>query len=105
MASLSGLQPWLRPYAEGLYDLARQYSMQPRITSVFRSHGEQQRLYDRYRQGLSDLPAAPPGKSQHQYGLAFDMVVREPTDQAWLGQVWNAWGGRWVAGDRVHFGS
>jgi hypothetical protein len=97
----NGLVHWLRPYAEYLYRIALYNGLHPRVTSVYRSPQAQARLYQRYQQGLSRLPAAPPGRSKHQFGLAFDMVVDNPEA---LGAVWTSWGGRWGGSrDPVHY--
>jgi LAS superfamily LD-carboxypeptidase LdcB len=100
-----GLIPELQPYATALYSLASQYRLAPRITSVRRSLAEQQILYERYLRGDAAFTAAPPGRSLHNYGHAFDLVVNSPEAQAWLGKVWEAWGGRWGGRfkDPVHF--
>lgn len=104
----AGLQPWLEPYANYLLDVAVYNGFKPIVTSVFRSLQQQETLYDRFKRGLSDLPAAPPGKSKHNYGLAFDMVItpgdyRSPAQQA-VGRFWESMGGRWGGMvDPVHF--
>jgi LAS superfamily LD-carboxypeptidase LdcB len=97
----SGLVYWLRPYAYYLYQVAAYNGLHPRVTSVYRSYQRQAVLYDNYRRGLSALPAAPPGRSKHQYGLAFDMV----TDNApALGAFWESMGGKFGGvRDPVHF--
>jgi hypothetical protein len=97
----AGLRPELQPYAEYLYRAAANAGLRPRVTSVFRSSQQQAVLYDRYRRGMSKLPAAPPGRSKHQLGLAFDMVTDDP---AAVGDVWGRMGGRWAGPrDPVHF--
>jgi len=99
---MSLLDPDFRPYAEALVQVARQYQLKPRVTSTFRTLREQERLYEDYRRGVSKYPAAPPGQSQHNYGLAFDMTAQ---DLEWLGAVWKHWGGYWTSRDPVHFGA
>lgn len=99
MSSLEQLQRWLQPYAEYLADLAPE----ARITSVYRSYAEQSRLYRNYLLGRSQFPALPPGRSRHQYGLAWDMIA--PLEQLRaLGREWQRLGGRW-GGERdpIHF--
>jgi len=95
-----GLQPWLRPYAIWFYQVADMYGFRPRVTSVFRTAERQRVLYERYLRGESSLPAAPPGQSKHQYGLAFDMTSLDPTP---LGNLWRQLGGKWYESDPVHF--
>ena len=97
----NGLLPWLRPYAHYLYQVAAYNGLHPRVTSVYRSYQKQAILYNRYRQGLSDLPAAPPGRSKHQYGMAFDMVTDRPLAR---GAFWSGMGGKFGGvRDPVHF--
>lgn len=96
------LDPRFRPYAVYLYRTAEYYGLQPRVTSTYRSFAEQSRLYHRYITGQSNLPAAPPGRSLHQYGMAFDMVAKQ---QESLGALWEHMGGRWGGRfrDPVHY--
>lgn len=101
-----GLVPALRPAANALFKVASDAGYRPRVTSVRRSLAEQTVLWNRYQRGESDLPAAPPGTSQHEHGLAFDMVVvnnYRSREQAALGALWRSWGGRWEPSDPVHF--
>lgn len=101
MSSVSGLQPWLEPYAVYLLSLAGRSA--PRVTSVYRSIAEQTRLYRRYLAGQHPYPVAPPGRSFHNYGRAWDMVASDAV--LWrLGQIWTSWGGRWGGpSDPIHF--
>lgn len=103
--SFGSLHAGLRPWAGWLYETADWYRLGPRVVSTYRSWGEQQRLYDRYRQGLSEYPAAPPGQSLHNYGLAFDLVTTVPGGLDRLGPMWERVGGRWGGrfGDAPHF--
>ena len=96
------LHPGLAPWATWLYDVAELNGLRPRITSTYRSVATQARLYERYRAGQSKLPAAPPGRSLHNYGMAFDMVADNLDG---LGAVWESVGGRWGGRfrDPVHF--
>jgi len=109
MADLRTLDPRLVPAARWLYALGKQYDPLLVVTSSYRSAAKQSRLYDRYIRGESQIPAAPPGRSLHGYGLAFDLarIGKDPfTDPLlnWLGQVWEYVGGRYGgARDPVHF--
>lgn len=92
-----GLQPWLRPFAESLL---RQADPRIRVTSVYRSWSEQLRLW--VMRGTNPYPVAPPGRSWHQYGRAFDLVG--PTEELYrLGAIWRSWGGTWSPSDEIHF--
>ena len=105
---LRELNPQVRPAAEWLVSLAAAQGWDVRITSVFRSMREQDGLYQDWIRGRRLLPAAKPGCSQHQYGLAFDMVISEdwqgPLQRA-IGGAWGQIGGSWGGlTDPVHFG-
>lgn len=106
MADVRELQPWLVPYAQYLLDVAAYNRLPVQVTSTRRSSVAQARLYQRWLAGLSDLPAAPPGSSLHELGLAMDLVVagdwRGPS-QAALGAFWQSMGGLWTPKDPVHF--
>jgi len=102
--TLKGLQPWLRPYAEWLVSAAPYAGAKSvRVTSVRRSRAQQQQLYNNYLAGRSSFPAAPPGRSKHEYGLAFDMVTEPFSALDTLGAWWQQLGGEWSPTDRIHF--
>jgi len=109
MADLKRLHPRLIPAARYLYAIGKYYDPLLVVTSGFRSSSKQAELYAKWRSGESAIPAAPPGGSLHEYGLAFDLarIGKNPlTDPllAWLGAVWESWGGRWGGQrDPVHF--
>jgi len=105
--AFSGLAPWLRPYAEDLLWWAHYYRLSPKVLSVFRSSAQQRRLHEDYLAGRRSTPAAAAGRSLHNHGEAFDLKVASPEDQAWLGEVWESWGGRWGGrfNDPNHFDS
>lgn len=96
VSSLSGLQPWLRPHAQALL---RQF---PRltVTSVYRSYSQQLALYR--ARSRNPYPVAPPGRSYHEYGRAFDLVGDEDQLRA-AGALWRSWGGTWSEKDIIHF--
>ena len=110
MGALGTLQRSLRPYAEGLLEVARVAGLRATVTSVYRSRAKQRRLYNAYIRGESVFPAAPPGCSSHESGLAFDVVIRKGRDLDLdalreLGKVWESWGGVWGGRfkDPIHF--
>jgi len=110
MANLRELDARLVPFARYLYEIGKYYDPLLVVTSSFRSPSKQAALYKKWLSGESQIPAAPPGRSAHGYGLAFDLarIGKDPfTDPllAWLGQVWTSWGGEYGGRrDPVHFG-
>jgi LAS superfamily LD-carboxypeptidase LdcB len=104
----AGLARGLQGPAEQLRALALAAGLNPKVTSVKRSTATQRRLYDAYIHGRSIYPAAKPGTSKHERGLAFDMVLNVPRDHPayrQLGEIWEKAGGRWGGRfkDEIHF--
>jgi len=96
-----GLIPGLGFYAQWLFNWAVSSGLEPRVTSVRRTTAQQEALYRRYLAGLSAFPAAPPGSSLHEKGLAFDMVTSDEGKAA--GAIWRQMGGFWSPKDWVHY--
>ena len=109
MATLKQLHPQLVPFARALYAIGKYYDPLLVVTSGFRSPSKQAKLYSKWLSGESQIPAAPPGRSLHGYGLAFDLArigIDPFTDPLlyWLGGLWESWGGRYGGQrDPVHF--
>jgi len=109
MATTRDLDYRFRPYADWLAAVGQQYDSRLVVTSGRRDRIKQARLYDDWRRGKSKIPAAPPGSSLHEYGLAVDMArigVDPMTDPllAYLGRLWTYYGGVYGgARDPVHF--
>lgn len=97
-----GLQPFLQPWAEWLLSQA---GPNAHVTSVRRSRKQQTLLYRRYLAGLSQFPAAPPGTSKHERGLAFDIYSSDSRVLERLGKLWESVGGTWGGRfrDPIHF--
>lgn len=72
---------------------AREAGVRLWVTSGYRSRREQRWLYDRYRKGLGPK-AARPGRSNHQRGLALDLVVGDVTTPTY----------EWLASHACRFG-
>jgi hypothetical protein len=102
---LHTLQSWLVPAAEQLVSIAAQAGLFPRVSSARRSHGQQAILYRRFLAGQSRFPAAPPGSSSHELGLAFDLWINDESQLIDLGTVWEQMGGTWGGHfkDPIHF--
>ena len=77
-----------------------------RVTSTVRSQAQQAVLYRAYREGRSRYPAAPPGTSTHERGLAFDLAA-DPAALALAGTIAPLyglrWGGTFGVPDPIHF--
>ena len=102
---LNTLESWLQPAAVQLVNIAVAAGLGPKVSSARRSHAQQALLYRRYLAGQSRFPAAPPGQSTHEFGLAFDLWVNDEAQLADLGQVWQSMGGVWGGHfkDPIHF--
>lgn len=94
---MRGLQPWLAPYASALIALSRRPL---RVTSVYRSYSDQLSLW--LNRSRNPYPVAPPGRSYHQFGRAWDMTG-DRAELARLGSIWQSWGGTWSPRDAIHF--
>jgi hypothetical protein len=112
MPSLRTLVPGFREEAEAFFDWARsEVGAGLVVTSARRTSQEQLRLYQASLAGQNNgLPATPPGLSDHEIGLAFDMARLnvDPLTDPWLpvlGAEWQRRGGIWWSGDPVHFGA
>lgn len=102
---MSGLHPAVKRGMDALIAVARANGIEVKVTSTVRSRRTQLRLYNDYLAGRSRFPAAPPGKSKHERGLAFDLHVRPESALTPLGELWESWGGRWGGRfrDPIHF--
>jgi hypothetical protein len=101
---LGGLRRELRNTAHQFLHALSPYFRIIRVTSVRRDTRTQSRLWDRYVSGQSIYPAAPPGHSPHECGIAFDVQL-DPPNYVLAGEVWEGiglrWGGRFD--DEIHF--
>ena len=112
MPQVRDLDPALAPAVAYLLRVAEYNGLRVALTSTRRTRLQQQGLYQRYLQcqragSRQCLPAAPPGTSDHERGLAFDLVVNgdyRGGAQRALGLFWQSMGGRWAGdADPVHF--
>lgn len=82
---------------------ARAAGFRSTITSGYRTVAEQRRLYEARQRGEHPLPVAPPGCSEHNWGVAVDLVTEIPARE--LEAVARYYGLRWAGpADPVHFG-
>ena len=107
--SLTRLDARFRPLAQALIKVCRKLDPRFTITSARRTRAEQTRLYNLWLKGQNAFPAAAPGTSMHEKGLAVDMHrlnVDPQTDELLhaIGREWVSLGGKWGgATDPVHF--
>lgn len=74
------------------------------ITSTVRTRAEQQFLFNMFQRGNTTFPVARPGTSQHERGLAVDLVAIPPSDLPEVVTVMRTVGFRWAGpSDSVHF--
>ncbi len=84
-----------------MMEAARADGIRPSISSAFRSHQKQTSLYNCAPGCTGGNPAARPGYSNHQAGVALD--VNEPLN-AWMRQNGEQYGYKWYGSDDpVHF--
>lgn len=87
-------------------NVLRDLGIPTRITSVHRSRDKQKRLYDLYRFKLPGAPRyqpAPPGRSQHEYQAAYDLVALDNKNQSLVIAIGHELGLYTVPGDPPHF--
>lgn len=114
MATLRSLNPRVRPIAEWFLRYLASIGIKAMVTSARRDKAQQAKLYADYRAGRAAFPAAPPGKSTHAAGIAFDLRLANlappasppyPWQYQTAGELWESlgltWGGRF--GDPIHF--
>lgn len=104
--SLEGVEVTVCERIEALIDGLRQFGYSAWITSGYRDSRKQATLYDRWIHGKSKYPAAPPGHSAHERGLAVDLGSTEEGLQVaglLAPYVGLTWGGRFSTPDPVHF--
>jgi hypothetical protein len=81
--------------------VARANGFEVRVTSGWRSRATQTKLYNDYLKGLAQYPAAPPGTSDHEKGLAIDVLS---TDVQKLVDLLTSVGLVWQGpADPIHF--
>lgn len=107
MNPMQGVNSKARPFFTALLQAA--WLLEPRayLSSAVRSSKTQAALYADWVAGRRKLPAAPPGSSKHERGLAIDIGGLTASQQRQLGALWEGWGGRWGGRfsnpDPVHF--
>lgn len=79
---------------------AKRYGIKVTVTSAVRTNAQQKKLAS----SSNKYPVAAPGRSQHEYGLAVDMVANPYTGgQEIIANWWQSVGGYHDWSDPVHF--
>lgn len=107
----SGLNAELVRRVEAFIVDARRQGIRLDVRSALRTRAQQEVLYRRAQSGQSSLPAAKPGTSKHERGLAVDVGVTGRTAEQvpwsmWekLGAIGERSGLKWLGRfDKVHF--
>ncbi len=102
-ASLRGLTEPFKSTVELLLSDLRSSGVRFHVTSGRRTRAEQTRLYTEFLSGRSRLPAAPPGSSLHELGLAVDLVFESVPEWLAVAEVAPLYGLLWRRSDPVHF--
>ena len=71
---MAGLDPKLATIAKNLPKVAKSLGFSARVTSGYRSYKKQKELYINWKNGYSPYPAARPGTSDHEIGMAIDVL-------------------------------
>lgn len=102
---LSGLENEVADRVLALWSLALQQGISITLTSAFRTGQRQRELYNAWlARGRRGLPAAFPGTSTHEYGLAVDLTTPREADYPRLGRLAECVGLKWAGPrDKVHF--
>lgn len=109
--NIRSLHPQVRETARAFMLELRNRGMRFKVTSGYRTYKEQEILHQKY---LSGGPkAAPPGYSNHNFGIAFDITqfrddektpIWESANYAQAGRIGEGlgltWGGRWKGKDQ-----
>jgi hypothetical protein len=99
--NLSRVHPKLRTIARNLPRVAASQGFEVRVTSGWRSYSNQAKLYRDYLNGVSHYPANPPGTSEHEKGLALDILS---TNTSRLVDILASVGLYWAGpADPIHF--
>lgn len=117
--NIKTLHPRVRPFARALIEKAVANGIIIKVTSGTRSFEEQAELFRKFQAG--GPVAAPPGKSNHNFGLAFDVTIfkgssdpekaKTPVFESPAYKAVGAlgtdigleWGGNWKRVDEPHF--
>ena len=100
--NLNKIHPVLKAIVRNLPRVAAKQGFRVRVTSGYRSRALQTKLYKEFLAGKSIYPVNPPGTSEHEKGLALDILSTNTnllvSDLAQAGLYWAG------PSDPIHFG-
>lgn len=115
-ASLRNLTARGRPIVAAFLRALASVGIRARLTSTRRDPKAQRALWANFKRcgcsscsarpgGPGCYPAAPPGTSTHEKGIAFDVELQPESAYDWAGALWESWGFTWGGrfNDRIHF--
>jgi LAS superfamily LD-carboxypeptidase LdcB len=115
---ISELDPSIQDAAKDLLRKAKEIGISLKITSGYRSHNEQEKLYQQGRATKGDIVTnVQAGKSLHNYGMAFDVAPLDENENPYWpndNKLWDTigsigksvglkWGGDFSKPDYPHF--
>jgi hypothetical protein len=103
---LENLNPTVRQRLILAQDELRKKGIKAHVTSGYRDSAKQAELYNAYiARGRTGLPAAPPGRSKHEHGVAIDLALADEKQRAAANEVMARHGFSWPLGkkDPVHY--
>ncbi len=96
VATRQRLLPEFWAVVREVFNAAGEEGIGVRIESTYRSSAVQARLYKAWlARGKQGLPAAPPGQSFHEFGLAIDISTDPPDALERVGEIAEDFGLRW----------
>lgn len=115
--AIQRMHPKVRPYARQFINSAYKQGIKLRVTSTLRTYAEQNALYAQGRTDKSKpkVTQAKAGESNHNFGVAMDVVPIVDGKADWNSKDWKkigdigkaagfAWGGDWKSfKDMPHF--
>lgn len=117
--NIATLHPVVRPYARALVEKCAAQGFIIKVISGTRTYEEQKVLYEKYKNGGPQ--AAPPGYSNHNFGIAIDIGVFSGSTDPEKAKTYHgeskyyavagglgkelglSWGGDWKKSDPPHF--
>ncbi len=98
---MAGVNKQVAAVVSAMKKAAKAQGFSIKQTSGWRSREKQEQLFA--ASATNPFPVAKPGTSQHEYGLAVDLVANPYDLQSVIASWWQSVGGYWSAADPIHF--